>query len=66
MTASDHRGPAEPQQQLLTAREVAALFRVGTRTVLRWAAAGHLRTVRTPGGHCRFAAADVNALRRPH
>lgn len=35
---------------LLTTAEVADLFRVGTTTVARWAHAGRLPFIRTPGG----------------
>jgi len=52
---------------LLTPAEVAALYRVATRTVTRWADSGRLLCVRTLGGHRRFPAdqfADhVRALR---
>lgn len=47
---------------LLTPGEVAKLFRVDARTVTRWAAAGRLDTIRTPGGHRRFRAGQVYAL----
>lgn len=46
----------------LTPGEVAALFRVDPRTVTRWAKAGRLRCIRTPGGHRRFLDSDVRAL----
>lgn len=48
--------------RLLTPSEVAALFRVDPKTVTRWAAAGRLASVRTPGGHRRFWESDVSAL----
>lgn len=44
---------------LMTAAEVAALFRVTPKTVRRWARAGKLATVRTLGGHRRYRASDV-------
>lgn len=44
---------------LLTAAEVAALFRVTPKTVRRWARAGKLAAVRTLGGHRRYRASDV-------
>lgn len=40
--------------KLLTPAEVAELFRVDPKTVTRWAAAGLLSSIRTPGGHRRF------------
>jgi excisionase family DNA binding protein len=35
-------------------KEVAAIFRVDTRTVSRWACTGKLRYFLTPGGHRRY------------
>jgi excisionase family DNA binding protein len=51
--------PAEP---LLTPAEVAVLFRVVPKTVTRWARAGKLASVRTPGGHRRYRESEVRAL----
>ena len=48
---------------LLTPGEVAALFRVTPKTVTRWAEAGKLPVVRTLGGHRRFPASQVLAVR---
>lgn len=48
---------------LLTPAEVASMFRVTPKTVTRWAEAGKLPVVRTLGGHRRFPARDVLALR---
>lgn len=42
------------EDPLLTGPEVAELFRVDPATVTRWAAAGRLRFIRTPGGHRRY------------
>lgn len=55
---------AMPQSggRLLTPGEVAALFRVDPKTVTRWAAAGRIGSIRTPGGHRRFREAEVNEL----
>src|ERR1700754_5108821 len=41
-------------ERLLTPGEVAALFRVDPKTVTRWASAGRIGSIRTPGGHRRF------------
>ncbi len=49
-------------ERLLTPGEVATLFRVDPKTVTRWAAAGRLSSIRTPGGHRRFREAEVQAL----
>lgn len=48
--------------KLLTPGEVAATFRVDPKTVQRWAAAGRISSIRTPGGHRRFRRSDVLAL----
>lgn len=48
--------------RLLTTGEVAAKFRVDPKTVTRWAAAGRLSSVRTPGGHRRFRESIVEAF----
>jgi len=47
---------------LLTPGEVALMFRVDPKTVTRWASAGRIGSVRTPGGHRRFRKADVQHL----
>ena len=51
-----------PTEQLLTPREVAALFRVDPKTVTRWAQEGKLSALRTLGGHRRYRADEVYAL----
>lgn len=48
--------------RLLTPGEVASLFRVDPKTVTRWAAAGKIGSIRTPGGHRRFRKDEVDAL----
>jgi len=50
---------AEP---LLTPAEVAALFRVDSKTVTRWAKRGWLTSIRTLGGHRRYRESEVAAL----
>lgn len=52
--------------RLLTPGEVAVLFRVDPKTVTRWAAAGRLGSIRTPGGHRRFRETEVRALLMGH
>ncbi|MET8334428.1 BldC family transcriptional regulator [Streptosporangium canum] len=49
---------------LLTAGEVAALFRVDPKTVTRWAKTGRIPSILTPGGHRRYRRVDVEALLR--
>jgi excisionase family DNA binding protein len=55
-------GIVETGDRLLTPGEVAALFRVDPKTVTRWAAAGRIGSIRTPGGHRRFRESEVRAL----
>jgi excisionase family DNA binding protein len=50
-------------ERLLTPGEVAALFRVDPKTVTRWAAAGRISSIRTPGGHRRFRESEVREMR---
>ncbi len=50
------------QEQLLTPGEVAAMFRVDPKTVTRWATAGRIGSIRTPGGHRRFRESEVRTL----
>jgi excisionase family DNA binding protein len=52
----------EAREPLLTPGEVASLFRVDPKTVTRWAAAGRITSIRTPGGHRRFLESEVRAL----
>jgi excisionase family DNA binding protein len=47
---------------LLTPGEVALMFGVDPKTVTRWAVAGRLGSIRTPGGHRRYRASEVTAL----
>lgn len=48
--------------RLLTPGEVAALFRVDSKTPSRWARAGKLGAIRTPGGHLRYRESEIRAL----
>ena len=41
----------EISERLLTPGEVALMFRVDPKTVTRWASAGRIGSIRTPGGH---------------
>lgn len=54
------QGPTD--DRLLTPGEVADKFRVDPKTVTRWAAAGRIGSIRTPGGHRRFRESEVRAL----
>jgi excisionase family DNA binding protein len=51
-----------PDDELLTPREVAEVFGVRTTTIARWARDGRLSPLWTPGGHRRYSRADVQAL----
>ena len=55
--------PQSGAEGLCTPAEAARLFRVNVKTVARWAKAGKLTCVRTPGGHRRYKASEVGALR---
>ena len=48
--------------RLLTPGEVALIFRVDPKTVTRWASAGRIGSIRTPGGHRRFRESEVTGL----
>ena len=50
-------------EDLLTPGGVAALLFVDRKTVTRWAVAGKLPFIRTPGGHRRYLKADVMDIR---
>ncbi len=52
------------QEALLTPGQVAAMFHVDPKTVTRWAHAGRLGSLRTPGGHRRFKESEVMQLLR--
>jgi excisionase family DNA binding protein len=49
-------------ERLLSPGEVALLFRVDPKTVARWASAGRIGSIRTPGGHRRFRESEVRDL----
>ena len=49
-------------ERLLSPGEVALLFRVDPKTVTRWASAGRIGSIRTPGGHRRFRESEVRDL----
>ena len=47
---------------LMTSSEVAKLLKVDVKTVSRWAHAGLLRSIKTPGGQNRYYSADINKI----
>ena len=53
---------ASSNERLLTPGEVASLFRVDPKTVTRWASAGRIGSIRTPGGHRRFRESEVRSM----
>jgi excisionase family DNA binding protein len=55
-------GPPAGADRLMTPGEVAAVFRVDPKTVTRWAAAGRIGSLKTPGGHHRFRESEVYML----
>lgn len=56
-SADEGRAP-----ELMTRAEVAALFGVSPRTVTGWANDGRLESIRTLGGHRRYASDEVRTL----
>jgi excisionase family DNA binding protein len=47
---------------LLNPAETAEYFRVGTKTLSRWAKEGRIPFIRTLGGHRRYRLADIQRL----
>jgi len=50
---------ASEPDPILTPAEVAAKFRVDSKTVTRWAKAGKLTAFKTLGGHRRYRESEV-------
>ncbi len=61
-TLQERHVPVEKSERLLTPGEVAVMFRVDPKTVTRWASAGRISSIRTPGGHRRFRESEVTGL----
>ena len=55
----------EGATEWLSPRDACRLLQVSEVALRQWAAAGHLRVYRTPGGHRRFLRADLLALTGP-
>ena len=53
--------PRPEPEPLMTPAEVCAAFRVVPETLYRWAKAGKLTPVRTPGGHRRYRESEIRA-----
>jgi excisionase family DNA binding protein len=62
MAAPDSLAANDGAERLLTPGEVASLFRVDPKTVTRWASAGRIGSIRTPGGHRRFRESEVRTM----
>jgi excisionase family DNA binding protein len=54
--------PATVGGHLLRTSDVATLFQVSERTVSDWARRGRIPSVRTPGGHRRYPAKEIQKL----
>jgi predicted site-specific integrase-resolvase len=53
---------AQEESKLLSRAQVAALFRVAPRTVLRWTKSGKLKPIRTAEGHPRYRENEIRAV----
>jgi excisionase family DNA binding protein len=62
MVTPTQPAPTDAAEHLLTPGEVASLFRVDPKTVTRWASAGRIGSIRTPGGHRRFRESEVRNM----
>lgn len=49
-------------ERLYTPGEVAKMFHVDPKTVVKWAKAELISAVRTPGGHRRFRESEVRRI----
>ena len=62
MTIANQPATQDGAEHLLAPGEVASLFRVDPNTVTRWASAGRIGSIRTPGGHRRFRESEVRSM----
>ena len=60
--ARAHLSEAELAQEWLSPGQVAHLLGVDSKTVTRWAKTGLIGFITTPGGHRRYARAEIDAL----
>jgi predicted site-specific integrase-resolvase len=56
---ADDKPPADEADELLMPSQVVRRFGVDPKTVTRWARAGKLDPITTPGGHRRFRASEI-------
>jgi excisionase family DNA binding protein len=50
---------------ILTPEQVASMFGVDPKTVTKWAAAGKIESIRTPGGHRRYHRSQFDKFLHP-
>ncbi len=62
MADAEERAATTGKRDYLRVAEVADLFHVSTKTVVRWATEGKLPHVLTLGGHRRFPRADIERV----
>lgn len=62
MTNHESPKPEKPRREYLTVSEVADLFHVSSKTVVRWANDGRLPYMATLGGHRRFPRGPIEAM----
>jgi len=62
MADAEERETPVGRRDYLRVAEVAELFHVSTKTVVRWATEGKLPHVLTLGGHRRFPRADIEKV----
>ena len=62
MDDGQQAGKPHRRAEFLRVAEVAEMFHVSTKTVVRWASEGKLPHVLTLGGHRRFPRADMERL----
>ena len=56
---ADSQRPGAETDNLLTPAQVAQMYKVDPKTVTRWAKAGRLSCIKTPGGHRRYSEREV-------
>ena len=52
----------DAQVAMLTPGQVSAYLGVDPKTASRWAVTGHIKSIRTPGGHRRYRQSDVLSI----
>lgn len=62
MALSESARKHKPRREYLTVSEVADLFHVSSKTVVRWANDGKLPYMATLGGHRRFPRGQIEAV----